>query len=254
MQSRNQVNLQDLKTEIKSGYITKDNKGKLVIKNLNIKQPKEPEWCPDCSYVLVLENGKCKKCQEIRLNAYYDKKSKLIEENKIKLNVANKIGGMNAYNQYTEDKFENKQIFKQCSYYPNCNLFIYGNTGVGKTHLATALIRKIYPNFVKVKPMQIFRKMRNCENVQEEEDIINMFSKTNLLIDDFGVEKITEYAFQTIYEIIDNRYELGNNGLIITSNLSLDGLAEKLDNDRISSRIADMCKIIKLEGSDYRLK
>ena len=102
--------------------------------------------------------------------------------------------------------------------------------------------------------MQIFRKMRQCQSALEEEDVLDTLCRYNLLIDDFGVEKMTDFAFQTIYEIIDRRYEMGKGGLIITSNLDPDGLAHKFGCDRISSRIAEMCKVVKLEGKDRRIK
>jgi len=67
-----------------------------------------------------------------------------------------------------------------------------------------------------------------------------------------GVEKTTEWARQTLDYII---YERDNNlkPMVITSNLSLDEIAEKIDG-RISSRLAGMGKVIQLKGSDYRLR
>ena len=78
------------------------------------------------------------------------------------------------------------------------------------------------------------------------------FNTPLLILDDLGAEKTTDWALQSLYIIINKRLseELQT---IITSNLSLDELRDKI-GDRIASRIAGMCKIVKLTGRDRRLK
>jgi DNA replication protein DnaC len=86
----------------------------------------------------------------------------------------------------------------------------------------------------------------------DESEIIKTYSEAKILyLDDLGVEKVSDWALQTIYLIIDRRYsEMLRT--IISSNLSLDQLADRLD-DRIASRIAGMCEVIKMTGKDRRL-
>ena len=85
-----------------------------------------------------------------------------------------------------------------------------------------------------------------------EENIINFYgSKELLVIDDVGAEKVSDWSRQMFYTLIDRRYrEMSQT--IITSNLDLDKLAEIID-ERISSRIIEMGKVIKLGGKDWRL-
>ena len=64
----------------------------------------------------------------------------------------------------------------------------------------------------------------------------------------------TEYSMSIFYEILDGRLMQKQNGLIITSNLSLNELAVKMGDDRITSRIAGMCRVISLGGDDRRMK
>ncbi len=73
-----------------------------------------------------------------------------------------------------------------------------------------------------------------------------------LCLDDLGVESTTDWVFQTLYVIINNRYE---NLLptVITSNLSLNQLSEKMEDGRLASRIAGMCEVIEMEGEDKRI-
>ena len=97
----------------------------------------------------------------------------------------------------------------------------------------------------------ICRALRSADNARAEQEIMSRYSKIPVLgIDDIGIEKHTEFVIGVIYEIIDYRYMNRPGGLIVTSNLSLSELAQKLGDDRIPSRLAQMCKgrIISLLG------
>jgi len=164
------------------------------------------------------------------------------------------LGGHRAHIQYTKEGFFDRDTLDKTAAYPRLNLYLYGPPGSGKTHLATALVRDHYPKFRIVKPMDITREIRENQCRDAEEDIINKYAKRDMLvIDDLGAEKATEFSVQTIYEIVDRRYMDMSLGLIITSNLSLEQLAEKTGNHRISSRLAGMCRIIKLADRDWRI-
>jgi len=131
------------------------------------------------------------------------------------------------------------------------NAYIMGPTGTGKSHLAIAIARKEYSTNHKVvwKPTEIARELRAAENSTEEQDFIDeITAQRRLVIDDLGIEKLTEFLQTLLYEIIDGRYMTAKGGLIITSNLSLDDLAQRIGDDRISSRIAGMSRIISLKG------
>jgi len=167
--------------------------------------------------------------------------------------MVKQLGGARAYREFILERFADKQSAIKCAVYPKTSLYIHGPTGCGKTHLATAIIRQLYPHCEILKPMDIFREVRGCESVRQENTVLERLSSVNLLIDDLGVEKGSDFALQTIYEIMDKRWMSGAGGLIITSNLDLDGLSRKLGDDRIVSRIAGMCRIVALKGKDYRL-
>lgn len=176
-----------------------------------------------------------------------EKKNKMYIElikNAKKNNVISQIGE-EAYNFYDIKKID-KSILDKCKGYPNVSLFLYGAVRSGKTFTAIS-IGKEFSGFKYKKPNDIFREYRSLQSANEEKDYINelVFCK-NLIIDDFGTEKITEFSNSIIYEIIDKRCERNKNGLIITSNLSISDIAKTYDA-RIAGRIYEMCKIIKFE-------
>ena len=92
-----------------------------------------------------------------------------------------------------------------------------------------------------------------------------------LILDDFGMERGTEYGLEQVFNVIDSRYRSGK-PLIVTTNLTLDDLHNPEDtaHSRIYDRLLSMCVRYALpattsgrkppsgngehEETDYRLK
>ena len=74
-----------------------------------------------------------------------------------------------------------------------------------------------------------------------------------LVIDDFGMERGTEYALEQVYNVIDSRYRSGK-PLIVTTNLSLDELQHPQDTPhaRIYDRLLEICAPILFTGTNFR--
>jgi DNA replication protein DnaC len=139
------------------------------------------------------------------------------------------------------------------------SLFITGGVGVGKTTLLSNILRKhlLQGRRAKFISYPIFiMEMQNAYRDKEKNpfDIAEMYAKYDgiLAIDDLGAEKITDYVRQITYCIINQR-ELDLLPTIITSNYLLSQIDQQID-ERISSRIAGMCEVIKLTGKDRRIK
>jgi DNA replication protein DnaC len=160
-------------------------------------------------------------------------------------------------------------------------LFLEGPRGVGKTHAEAALMKsKIlqagliegwidgavkepcwmkplyqdYPLYISASEflLKIRATFKNNSEMTENEAIEKYSNAKILYLDDIGAEKPTDWAIATLYLLIDRRYSEMRQ-TVISSNLSLDELADRFD-DRISSRVAGMCSVIKMEGKDRRLK
>lgn len=149
-------------------------------------------------------------------------------------------------NLNTERKEQEDPIFTK-------GFLISGPTGVGKTYILHALQNHFrytmqFENWVTL----LLEYKDRMENGYQGEAIASLFSKQVLVIDDIGAEKITEWAIERLYIIINKAYERGHI-VIIATNLAPDELREKY-GDRIFSRLNEMCTLLELDGEDRRMK
>ncbi|HEC32782.1 MAG TPA: cell division protein ZapE [Candidatus Kaiserbacteria bacterium] len=138
-------------------------------------------------------------------------------------------------------------------------MFIHGEVGTGKTHIAYALLRnapKVGVRCRLINTIELFKDMR--EDIRRSEydkkypTETAMEYKGILILDDLGVEKATDFVVESLYLIINKRYN-EMRPIIFTSNFNLNKLADRV-GDRIPSRIFEMCEMVELKGEDKRLK
>ena len=74
-----------------------------------------------------------------------------------------------------------------------------------------------------------------------------------LILDDFGMERGTEYGLEQVYNVIDSRYRSGK-PLIVTTNLTLEELQNPEDtvHARIYDRLMEMCCPVCITGENFR--
>ncbi len=74
-----------------------------------------------------------------------------------------------------------------------------------------------------------------------------------LILDDFGMERGTEYGLEQVYNVIDSRYR-SRRPLIVTTSLSLQDLQHPQDtaHARIYDRLLEMCAPIRFSGENFR--
>lgn len=141
-------------------------------------------------------------------------------------------------------------------------LFIFGECGTGKTYSLYALYRNAVLEKVDcriINETDLIRLFKSDfdknfdKNKNEEGHFDNYLNyKGTLFIDDVGTEKKTEFTEETLYHIINTRYE-NMLDTLFTSNLSPKELAER-NGDRLASRIVGMCDVVELKGYDKRFE
>lgn len=136
--------------------------------------------------------------------------------------------------------------------------YIFGASGLGKTHLAVGLLKKKMEQgktgvFVVVP--ELMESLRRCfrDGGDDFEILQALYNVDCLVLDDLGAEKATEWVAERLYLVINQRY-LSNRMTVITSNCNPEEIEERLGEQgkRITSRVLEMCKIIQLKGEDYR--
>lgn len=142
----------------------------------------------------------------------------------------------------------------------NLGLLFWGKPGNGKTFaagcIANGLLETEGMHVPSVK-MTTFGTILNKlpgMTAQDKEWYLNSFLACDLLIlDDFGMERQTDYAREQVFNIIDGRY-LARKPLIVTTNLSLSELKHPRDTTemRIFDRVLELCVPVCFDGESLR--
>ena len=96
------------------------------------------------------------------------------------------------------------------------------------------------------------RHVEAVENLKHEY-ISRLCRYPLLIIDDFGMERGTDYGLEQVFHVIDTRYR-SNKPLIATTNRPLDELKKPTDtaHSRIYDRLLSMCVPIRFTGVNFR--
>ena len=135
------------------------------------------------------------------------------------------------------------------------NLYFFGRTGLGKTHLSLAIANEVIKKGYNVVYGSVINFLNKMEREKfgktdtfETEDIL--IGADLLILDDLGAEFSTPFVVSALYNIINSRIARGV-PTIISSNLSLDEIKSRYP-ESVASRIIGNYKIIGFSGKDIR--
>ncbi len=137
------------------------------------------------------------------------------------------------------------------------SFLMMGGTGLGKTHLSTAVAKEVIEKGYDVVYTTTIRMLDAFEKKRfggaEYRGLTDKYFEADLLIiDDLGCEMSTQFTVSALYDLINTRL---NEGLstIINTNLTAGELRTKYD-DRITSRILGNYRMLLFAGQDIRIK
>ena len=142
----------------------------------------------------------------------------------------------------------------------NLGLLFWGQPGNGKTFAAACIANALveskdsFPPDVKMTTFGTILNRLPALSAADKEYYLEQFQKCDLLIlDDFGMERQTDYAREQVFNIIDGRY-LTKRPLIVTTNLSLNHMKTTTDlaEKRIYDRVLEMCIPVFFSGESQR--
>lgn len=150
--------------------------------------------------------------------------------------------------------FDQAKIF--CDNRGSRGLFLHGKRGCGKTHLACA-IGNVHGRPIFVSSLDYILEIQ--EGFRKEwstNEIVDDYAQGLLIFDDLGAElkpdRDNAFAIESVYALIDRRYRNKAWDIVITSNFSIDEISRNI-NDRIASRIVEMCVVVENGDVDRRL-
>ena len=139
------------------------------------------------------------------------------------------------------------------------NLFIYGETGVGKTFLTNCIAKDLIDtshSVIYMSSIKLFDLLaKNTFNKYVENDAElqtkDLLECDLLIIDDLGTEMINAFTTSSFFNLINERF-MRQKSVIISSNLSI-GQLRDMYSERVFSRIASNYTLLKIFGDDLRL-
>ena len=144
-------------------------------------------------------------------------------------------------------------------------LLLDGQPGVGKTHLAVAVLKQVIQTsgarglFYDTRDLlRVIRSTYDPSIRTTELEILRPVMTADLLVlDDLGAEKTSEWVEETLNLIVNTRYNerrltiFSSNYLDIPDDTDPNSLLFRI-GFRMRSRLHEMCEFIEMDGADYR--
>ena len=136
------------------------------------------------------------------------------------------------------------------------NLFLYGDTGVGKTFLSHCIAHDLLESahcvmyFSAFDLFELLADSKFSRDKTEGQEFV--FDSDLLIIDDLGTELTNSFVSSQLFLCINERI-MRRKSTIISTNLKLENFSDTY-SERTFSRIASNYRMVKLEGKDIRIQ
>lgn len=138
------------------------------------------------------------------------------------------------------------------------SLILAGSSGVGKTHLAAAMVNGRIESgkaalFISVP--ELLDDLRKAISTGRSTDAMDTVKKSEFLaLDDLGAERLTEWVGERLYMIVNHRYLNGLQTVITTNSENAAELVLRLGDQgqRIVSRLVEIGTWCGIRAEDFR--
>ena len=218
--------------------------------------------CPDCKDTGYVENEKC-----------HCFKQRIIDEMYQQSNLREILKAENfstlSYEYYDKENIDKMQIaIERCKSFAETfdktfeNVLLCGTVGIGKTFLSNCIAKEVLDkghSVLYLSAFQLFDLMAKNSfsgNAPKESSVAeqypHIFDSDLLIIDDLGTELANSFTMAGFFLVINERI-LRKKSTLISTNLSPEEILTTY-TERTASRIISNYTMLKLSGSDIRLK
>ena len=218
--------------------------------------------CPDCQDTGYIENEKC-----------HCFRQKIIDEMYQQSNLREILKAENfstlSYQYYDTNNLEKMKVaIETCKNFAENfdkgfeNILLCGTVGIGKTFLSNCIAKEVLDqghSVLYLSAFQLFDLMAKNSfsgNAHQEESVAkqypHIFDSDLLIIDDLGTELANSFTMAGFFLVINERI-LRKKSTLISTNLSPEEILTTY-TERTASRIISNYTMLKLSGSDIRLK
>jgi len=140
------------------------------------------------------------------------------------------------------------------------NILLIGNSGTGKTHLATALGFAACAQGKRVRFWTVTQLVTSLLEKREERTLERLQRQLEryqvLILDELGYVPFTKTGAELLFDVVSRAYE--RNSLIVTTNLPFESWAEVMGSERLTGALLDRLThrvhILEANGESYRLR
>lgn len=225
---------------------------------------------------VVVREPECPKCQEERLKRFSEEmRAKLEKEHEERRRAP--VQAANVPDEYIGKGFEDfeagnevcAETLRQSRLYAEnferikrtgTGLFFYGSTGVGKTHLACAILQTLAKRGIQGVYAMTWEVIFNVKSSKFGENPLKPYVDAPILVlDEIGVQSGSRFEETVLYPLIDSRVAIRRPTIFI-SNLQPDvkdqsykgETVRRLIGDRLWDRIQHRSIFLRLTGESHR--